>query len=82
MDDALDAALTEARRRRSLPRPEARRMLRVNAGLSQQQVADALGVRRPTVSRWETGARSPRGSALDAYLGVLRRLALEGSGDA
>lgn len=33
--------------------------LRKDAGLSQQQLADALNLSRRTVSLWETGRRAP-----------------------
>ncbi len=38
--------------------------LRRSLGLSQQRMAAELGVNQTTVSRWETGAQSPRGEAL------------------
>lgn len=33
---------------------------REEAGLSQEAVAERLGVRQPTISRWEKGQRPPR----------------------
>lgn len=32
---------------------------RSELGMSQQQLADALGIDRKTLSRWETGDRTP-----------------------
>lgn len=37
--------------------------LRRRLGLTQQQLADALGVRQQTVSEWETGVYRPRGAS-------------------
>ncbi len=37
--------------------------LRRRLGLSQQALADELGVRQQTVSEWETGAYAPRGAS-------------------
>ncbi len=39
------------------------RALRDGLGLTQRQLADALGVRQQTVSEWETGAYQPRGAS-------------------
>lgn len=39
---------------------------RVAAGLTQQQLADALGVSKPRVSEWERGHTEPRASRLPA----------------
>lgn len=60
--------------RADLPDPEERRRLREAAGLSQQEVADALGVTRAAVGHWETGSRSPRGRRLAEYVDVIRVL--------
>lgn len=60
--------------RLELPQPDERRRLREAAGLSQQEVADALGVTRAAVGHWETGLRSPRGRLLTAYVDVIRVL--------
>ena len=73
----LDNALTLARLRRRLPPPEARRVLRVSSGVSQSVIAREIGVDRATVSRWETGERSPRAVHLEPYIRLLERLASE-----
>ncbi|MGX1120668.1 DNA-binding transcriptional regulator YiaG [Streptomyces ambofaciens] len=57
-----------------LPAPDERRRLREEAGLSQQDIADAVGSTRAAVGHWETGFRSPRGRLLTAYVDVLRVL--------
>lgn len=69
--------LIDRTRRRRLPDPEMRRLLRLKAGLSQAEIAAAIGVERPTVSRWESGVRSPRGRHAEAYAALLRGLAAE-----
>jgi DNA-binding XRE family transcriptional regulator len=72
----MDLTLLRAKRaaRRALPSPPIRLALRADAGLTQQDLADALGVHRETVSRWERGARSPRGRLLIAYVELLDEL--------
>lgn len=60
--------------RLELPQPAERRRLREAVGLSQQEVADALGVTRAAVGHWETGLRSPRGRLLAEYVTVIRVL--------
>jgi len=45
--------------------------LRERLGLTQAEMADALGVRQQTVSEWETGRYQPRGASTR----VLRYLA-------
>lgn len=62
------------RARRDLPSPTVRRLIREQAGLSQQDIAEALGATRAAVSRWESGQREPRGDLLVAYVTLLRRL--------
>jgi transcriptional regulator with XRE-family HTH domain len=78
--DGLSEAIRAARARRALPAPRVRRLVREAAGLSQQAVADALGVTRATVTRYEGGLRSPRDPG--AYLAVLERLAAEAGQEA
>ena len=76
-DTSLDQLLARSRATRRLPAPLVRRALRESAGLSQQALASYLEVERATVSRWEGGARTPRGAALERYVELLDRLAVE-----
>ncbi|MFD5326395.1 sigma factor-like helix-turn-helix DNA-binding protein [Streptomyces sp. NPDC127092] len=55
----------------SLPSPKERRRLREALSLSEDQVAEALGVTRATVRAWETGRSSPRGRKREAYARLL-----------
>ncbi|GAA3391888.1 sigma factor-like helix-turn-helix DNA-binding protein [Streptomyces roseoviridis] len=55
----------------SLPSPKERRRLREVLSLSEEQVAEALGVTRATVRAWETGRSSPRGRKREAYAKLL-----------
>ena len=49
-------------------------ILRRRAGLSQEQLADRLGVTRQSVSKWEGGAAVPElEQKLDALAGDYRR---------
>jgi DNA-binding transcriptional regulator YiaG len=70
----LDAVEAKIAARRTLPPPRLRRMLREDLGLSQEDIAQVLGVHRETVSRWERGACYPRGRHLVAYVELLQRL--------
>ncbi|MCX2184427.1 helix-turn-helix domain-containing protein [Streptomyces sp. SKN60] len=54
-----------------LPSPKERRRLRESLSLSEDQVAEALGVTRATVRAWETGRSSPRGRKREAYAKLL-----------
>lgn len=74
---AVDELLEQARARRALPPAPVRRFLRQRAGVTQAELAQVLGVERPTVTRYESGAREPRGELRLAYVGVLERLAGE-----
>ncbi|KUN03945.1 hypothetical protein AQI95_21130 [Streptomyces yokosukanensis] len=60
--------------RRDLPMPEERRAIREAADLSQQELADAIGVTRQAVSHWEAGIRTPRGIFLDRYIDAIRAM--------
>ena len=71
----LEAIRHKRRVQAQLPAPEMRRALRKSAGLSQEDVAQALGVNRESVSRWERGQRHPRGVFLDSYVALLQELA-------
>ena len=75
MSNTLDIALKQARARRELPTPYQRRRLRQKAGLTQREIAEAVGVRRATIAAYEAGRRTPRAEALANYRRVLVRLA-------
>jgi HTH-type transcriptional regulator/antitoxin MqsA len=68
--DALLNGLPEV-----LPPPHVRAKLRLAAGLTQQDVADAVGVKRVAVTRWELGQTSPRRPHRENYLRLLKGLA-------
>ncbi|MFJ9827424.1 helix-turn-helix domain-containing protein [Streptomyces sp. NPDC101160] len=55
----------------ALPSPKERRRLREALPLSEEQVAEALGVTRATVRAWETGRSTPRGRKREAYAKLL-----------
>jgi transcriptional regulator with XRE-family HTH domain len=74
MDRVLEDALDAARARKQLPEPSLRRLLRERAGVSQAVLATAVGVDRASVSRWESGRRTPRGEQVERYRAVLQRL--------
>jgi DNA-binding transcriptional regulator YiaG len=57
--------------RRELPSPAARRALRTAAGVSQEDVARAIGVTRQCISWWEAGGRTPSGENLTRYVAAL-----------
>jgi transcriptional regulator with XRE-family HTH domain len=46
--------------------------IRVKAEVSQQALADALGIHQVTIARWESGSRSPAIDELPAIAAVLR----------
>ena len=75
MTTTLDDLLARRERLRRLPEPRIRRLLRERAGLSQDELAEALGVSRPAVTRWELSQRTPRGDLAERYAVALDRLA-------
>ena len=76
-NDTLELALETARIRESLPSPAKRRLLRESAGITQAELAAAIGVQAPAVSRWETGQRHPSKPYAIAYATALARLVEE-----
>ncbi|MEU6201151.1 helix-turn-helix transcriptional regulator [Streptomyces sp. NPDC047061] len=70
--DAVDALIAS---RSPLPPPAERRRLRQAHGLTLDEVAAALQVRRATVSGWEAGKTEPRPPERDAYARMLKQLA-------
>ncbi|MGA5191732.1 sigma factor-like helix-turn-helix DNA-binding protein [Streptomyces exfoliatus] len=55
----------------TLPTPKERRRLREALALSEEQVAEAMGVTKATVRAWETGRSTPRGRKREAYAKLL-----------
>ncbi|MFH0246544.1 telomere-associated protein Tap [Streptomyces sp. HK10] len=70
--DAVDALIET---QSPLPPPAERERLRRAHGLSQEQVAQALKVRRATVVNWERGKTEPRPPQREAYARLLDKLA-------
>ncbi|GAA3153235.1 helix-turn-helix transcriptional regulator [Streptomyces rectiviolaceus] len=72
--DRIDALVAS---RAPLPPPEERKRLRQAHGLTLDEVAGALGVRRATVSGWESSKKptEPRGPEREAYARLLDQLA-------
>ena len=58
----------------ALPSPAAARAIRLAAGVSQQRLADELGVHPLTVARWEEGLFRPNGRSRRAYVELLAAL--------
>jgi transcriptional regulator with XRE-family HTH domain len=70
--DRIDALVAS---RSPLPPPAERKRLRQAHGLTLDEVASALDVRRATVSGWEAGKTEPRPPERDAYARMLKQLA-------
>ncbi|MFE7774187.1 sigma factor-like helix-turn-helix DNA-binding protein [Streptomyces sp. NPDC057445] len=60
-----------------LPSPKERRRLREAKSLTEDQLAEAVGVTRATIKSWETGRTDPRGRKRDAYAKLLAVYAAE-----
>ncbi|MFJ2651549.1 telomere-associated protein Tap [Streptomyces sp. NPDC087420] len=72
---SVDALLEQVAAQDGLPEAEERKRLRKAAGLSQEQVARALDVRREAVTAWEAGRTEPRAPKRAAYIRLLEGLA-------
>jgi transcriptional regulator with XRE-family HTH domain len=70
----VSVLIDQVRAARRLPPPAVARAIRDAAGVSQQQLADELGVNRVTVARWELGTRTPRGELRLRYTTLLEQL--------
>lgn len=69
-----DQIRSRLRVRGDLPTPTERRAIREAAGLSRQELADAIGVTPAAVGHWEQGKRTPSGIYLDRYVEAIRTL--------
>ncbi|WP_432190352.1 telomere-associated protein Tap [Streptomyces sp. Tue6028] len=72
---AVDSLLAAVDSGTVLPAPTERVRLREAAGLTQAAVAQALGVRVPSITAWEAGRAEPKGERLEAYRRLLEGLA-------
>ncbi|MDQ3123006.1 MAG: helix-turn-helix transcriptional regulator, partial [Actinomycetota bacterium] len=60
--------------RRGLPAPAVCRALRRSAGISAEELGEAIGVSGEAILAWERNDRQPRGANRDAYARALRVL--------
>ena len=72
LTDVLERA---AQRHVALPSPPMRRALRLDNGLTQDDLAAVVGTDRATIARYESGTREPRGEARSEYARALAALA-------
>lgn len=75
LDEALRTAVELAAMRRQLPPPADCVAIRVEAGLTREQLAAAIGVTDSALALWEKGARRPSHQHAVRYLTVLREIA-------
>ncbi|WP_332880934.1 helix-turn-helix domain-containing protein [Streptomyces sp. NBC_00564] len=75
--DPVETLLKSGPRRTTLPEPAQRARLRTDYGLSQAEIADALGVARNTVAGWEAGRSEPQGATRAAYAQLLDGMAAQ-----
>lgn len=61
--------------------PKHIKTIRAWFGLTQQELADKLGVSQNAVARWETGSRHPTGSAVTLLTGLLVQVAEQMQGE-
>lgn len=66
----------------TLPTLKVRQQLRLAAGLTQTEVAEAIGVKRLAVAQWEAGRAQPHRGNRRAYAHFLRKLAVKYPGAA
>ncbi|MFJ7209490.1 helix-turn-helix transcriptional regulator [Streptomyces sp. NPDC098789] len=69
----IDALVEEG----TLPTLKVRQQLRLAAGLTQTEVAEAIGVKRLAVAQWEAGRAQPHRGNRRAYAHFLRQLAVK-----
>jgi DNA-binding XRE family transcriptional regulator len=76
--ESLRRVIHQRRIRSCLPPPSKRRRIRERAGVSQEELAQVLGVSKVAISRWETGTRTPRATELcERYARALELMKLE-----
>lgn len=70
----LVAGLRERIALRRLPEAAELRAIRLQAGLTQEELAQELGCSRIAIGRYETGRRRPQGALAERYGRILRLL--------
>lgn len=73
---AVDSLLAAVDDGTVLPLPAERVRLREAAGLTRAALAQALGVRVPSIEAWEAGRAEPKGERREAYRRLLEGLAV------
>jgi DNA-binding transcriptional regulator YiaG len=75
-DQEMLARLRElaSARQHPLPPPDERRRIRRGAGISEAELAAALGCSTTSLNYYETGLRTPRGRRRDLYVAALEVL--------
>lgn len=71
---AMSQALLRRSRARRRFRPALAKAIRVEARVTLAEIGRELDVDQATVSRWESGARTPRGAVAERYVALLARL--------
>lgn len=69
--------MQQARRKRVYWDSGSIRALRNHLGMTQQELADALGMRQQTISEWETGMYKPRGGTATLLTMIAERASFE-----
>lgn len=77
MNATIEQKLAQTKRR---PSPAVARALRLEAGLTQAIVAEAIGVSRITMTRFELGHQALRPETAERLAQLLAELAAETSG--
>jgi transcriptional regulator with XRE-family HTH domain len=70
----MSELLSEVRNALRLPPPPVARAIREAAHVTQERLAEELGVHRVSLARWEAGTRAPRGKLRARYAQLLREL--------
>lgn len=74
LDMDFDRIVQLANARRRVRDSKTARDIRIRAGLTEEDMAQALGVTQSTISRWEGGSRQPRGDAAIRWAELLAKL--------
>lgn len=70
----MNQLIQNSRAARRLPPPAIAKLIRVQAHISQEELAQELQVHRVTLGRWEAGTSAPRGKARAHYARLLDAL--------